>query len=178
MEDRGFGLTDSKPVTIFLDELSSIPFPDPVPQIIPEHSPDDRRCDRSYDMSLSPESTHEDHDIHPRDCCPDDRKGLDTSWKKCNEIIPIPESRDKPSDPLYTNLDPFRSCEWNNDEDKCKQSKKNREKFREGFYDIFEGLFHLFRIWKKESFAKEIDGIDEKNIDKFKLKVLFIVIVY
>ena len=149
-----FRLSDTEPITILLYELCSIPFPDPVSKIIPEHSTDDGREDCPYDMRLPPESSYKNHDIHPWYCCPDDWKRLYASREKCYEIIPRAESLDELTEPLYTYLDPLRSCERDNHEYKCEKCKENREEFRKGFYDIFEYVFHISTIWKIKSFAK------------------------
>ncbi len=73
-ENLLFGLPDSEPVTVFFDKLMSIPFPYPEAEIVPDHSTDNSRDDREGKMISSPESSDEDHDIHPWNCCPNDRK--------------------------------------------------------------------------------------------------------
>lgn len=146
MEDTSFSLSYTEPVAILLYKLGPIPFSDPVTKIIPEHSTDDGWDYRPDDMSLTPESSYEDHDIHAWYCCSDDRKWLDASREKCYEIIPRSESFDQLTDPLYTNFDPLRLYERDNNQDKRKESEKNRKEFSEGFDDIFEYMFHSFRI--------------------------------
>ena len=73
-EDLLFSLSDSEPVTIFLDKLMTVPFTDPEAEIVPDHGADDGRDDRKGKMISCPESSDEDHDIHPRDSSPNDRK--------------------------------------------------------------------------------------------------------
>ena len=155
VEDGSLGLAHTEPVSILLDELAPVPFPDPVSEIIPEHSTDDGSEDRQNDMSLPPESTDEDHDIHPRDCCPDDREGFDTCREKCDEIIPASQSLDQLTDPLDPHLDPLGSYERDDDERESEYSKNNREEFRDRFYEKFECLFHVFTLSKRADFAIE-----------------------
>ncbi len=154
MEYISLCLSDTKPIAIFLYQFCPVPFTDPVSKIIPEHSADYCRGDRPDDMSFPPESPYENHDIHPRDSRPDDRKWLDTGRKECDEIIPISKCCYEIPDPLYTNFDPFWSYERDADKYKRQYGEKNREKFRKGLYDIFEYVFHISRIWKMRIFAK------------------------
>lgn len=65
MEYIGFGFSESEPVTVFFYEFDSIPFPDPVSEIVPEHSSDCCQCNRRDDMICSPKSTHQNHHVHP-----------------------------------------------------------------------------------------------------------------
>ena len=73
-EDFLFSLPDSEPVTVFFDQFMSVPFPDPVAEIVPEHRTDDGSEDREEEVITSPESTDKYHHIHPRDCSSDDRQ--------------------------------------------------------------------------------------------------------
>ena len=110
-EDLLFCLSDSEPVTIFLDELPTVPFADPEAEIVPDHGTDDGRDDREGKMISCPESSHEDHDIHPWDSSPNDRKWLDASWCECDEIIPWSECLDEFAHPDNRLLYPFRMDE-------------------------------------------------------------------
>lgn len=47
VEDACLGLAEPDPVTIFFDNFYSVPFPDPVSEVVPEHRSDDRRDDSS-----------------------------------------------------------------------------------------------------------------------------------
>ncbi len=74
MEYRRFCTTDSEPVTVLLYELSSIPLSDPIAEIVPDHSTEYSREYRRDDMELPPESSYEDHHIHPRHGSSDNRE--------------------------------------------------------------------------------------------------------
>ncbi len=115
-EDLLLSCPDSEPVSIFLDEFMSVPFPDPVAEIIPEHSTEDRTDDREGKMISRPESSDEDHHIHPWDRSPDDRKRLDTSWGKSNQIVPISHCLNQFPHPVDRNLDPVRMYQGDNDD--------------------------------------------------------------
>jgi hypothetical protein len=69
-----FCLPDSEPVTILHDKLFPEPFPDPVADIVPEHRSEYCRDDGQCQVFSSPESSYEDHHIHPWDCCTDKGK--------------------------------------------------------------------------------------------------------
>ena len=73
-EDLLFCLPDSEPVTVFFDQFATIPFPDPEAEIVPDHGTDDCRDDREGKVIPRPESSDEDHDIHPRNGSSNDRK--------------------------------------------------------------------------------------------------------
>lgn len=72
MEYSSFSFPESDPVSIFFYDFCSIPFSDPVTEIIPEHSTEDGERYGPDEVILPPESSHEDHHIHPRYSSPDD----------------------------------------------------------------------------------------------------------
>jgi hypothetical protein len=72
LEYTSFCLAYTDPVTILRDELFSPPFPDPVAYIVSEHRSEDSRDDGQYDMLSSPESSDENHHVHPWYRCPDE----------------------------------------------------------------------------------------------------------
>lgn len=128
-EDSFLSFPDSEPVTIFFDQLMSIPFPDPVTEIVPDHRSDDGCEDREEEMISSPESADQYHHIHPRDCCSDDRQWLDARREKCDEIIPVTELHDKIPDPYDRSLDPLRTDEWYDEDSKCQEGEDDGEEF-------------------------------------------------
>ncbi len=69
-----FSLPDSEPVSVSCYEFLAPPLPDPVSDIVPEHRTEYGTDDRHDEMSPSPESSYEDHHIHPWDCCADEGK--------------------------------------------------------------------------------------------------------
>ena len=73
-EDTSFCLPDSEPVTVLYDKFFPEPFPDPVADIVPEHRSEYRRGDGQCEVFSSPESSYEDHYIHPGDGCTDKGK--------------------------------------------------------------------------------------------------------
>ena len=73
-EYLSFRLAHSHPVTIASDEIMSEPLPDPVADIVAEHRARDSTYDCQYEVISSPESSYEDHHIHPWYSCPDERK--------------------------------------------------------------------------------------------------------
>lgn len=74
MKDFCLSLPESDPVSVFLDDLCPIPFPDPVAHIVPEHSSENRCYYSKKKVCLPPKSSYKDHNIHPWYCRPDDRK--------------------------------------------------------------------------------------------------------
>ena len=73
-EYLSFRLAHSHPVTIASDEIMSEPFPDPVADIVAEHRAGYSTYDCQYEVISSPESSYEDHHVHPWYSCPDERK--------------------------------------------------------------------------------------------------------
>ncbi len=67
-------VSQSDIVTIFLYDTMSVPFSCPVPEIVTEHRTDYCEHHSTDDMRLSPESSYEDHHIHPRYQSSDDRE--------------------------------------------------------------------------------------------------------
>ncbi len=167
VEDLIFCFSESDPVAIFFDNLLPIPFPDPVSEVVPEHRSDDSTEYGPHDMGFPPESTDEDHHVHPWDRRPDDRKWFHTGGKKGNEIVPVPDVSDELSDPLNPDLDPLRSDEGNKNERERKQRKKYSNSFRkvgEGSSDHRKIDISTSRVWKKMAFAKGKKGfIEIKN---------------
>lgn len=153
MEYRSLSTTYSEPVSVFFDELGTVPFPDPVAQIVPEHRTDTSTDDREDDVILPPESSDEYHDIHAWYSCPDDREWLDTCREKCYEIVPRSERLDERAYPLDTLLYPLRSDEWYDDESECQDSKKYREDFREHFDEFFQCGFHVYEDMENKVFC-------------------------
>ena len=74
VEDALLSSADSEPVSILLDEARSDLSADPVADIVPEHRTDDRGEYREDEVIACPEPSDEEHDVHPWNCCPDDRK--------------------------------------------------------------------------------------------------------
>lgn len=74
MKDVRFSLSESDPVSVFLDNLCTVPFSYPVAEIVPEHSPENRDNYSDKKVSLAPESSDQYHDIHSWYGSPDDRK--------------------------------------------------------------------------------------------------------
>ena len=70
--------SESEPFTMFLEDSSTILFSEPVSEPVPEHGSDTCSEDGADEMRLSPESTYEDHHIHPREDDSDDRERLDS----------------------------------------------------------------------------------------------------
>ena len=104
-------------------------------------------------MFLPPKSSHQNHDIHPWNCCSDDRKWFDTSRKKCNEIIPISNHMNQLSYPLYRIGNPTRFHERDDNNHKCENRKKNCKKFREECKCFFN---HKRKL--RKYFTREISG--------------------
>lgn len=72
VEDFFFCFPKSEPVTIFLDEFFSIVFSYPVAEIVPNHCSNDGERDSDEEMITRPESSYEDHNIHPWNRSSDD----------------------------------------------------------------------------------------------------------
>jgi hypothetical protein len=77
-EDFLFSFSESYVVSIAFDDLMTVPFSDPVSEIVSEHGSDTGESDRTDEMSFSPKPSYQYHDIHPWYGCPDDRERLDT----------------------------------------------------------------------------------------------------
>ena len=104
-EDFLFCFSESDIVTISMDDLVSIPFSDPISEIVTDHSTDAGKEYRKDEMWFAPESSNQDHDIHPWYSCPDYWERFYTRWCECNQIIPVSESEDELSDPCDGWLD-------------------------------------------------------------------------
>ena len=137
-EDLLFCLSDSEPVTIFLDELPTIPFADPEAEIVPDHGTDDGRDDREGKMISCPESSDEDHDIHPRNGSSNDRKWLDTGRCERDQVIPWSELLDEFPHPDDRRLDPFRMDERYDHYTKCEECECDRESLGDEWESFFE----------------------------------------
>lgn len=74
MEDGSLSFSESEPVTVFFYQFDSIPFPDPISEIVPEHGSDCCKCNRRDDVIYSPKSTDQNHHIHPWYCSTDYRE--------------------------------------------------------------------------------------------------------
>lgn len=98
-------LAESKPLTMLVENLSTILSPEPESEEIPEHRAHTRREKRPDKMRFSPESSDQNHDIHPRKDDPDNRKWLDACWEKCDQIIPHSYVLDEIPDPCDHALD-------------------------------------------------------------------------
>lgn len=166
MEYRCLSASHAEPVTIFFDKLSPIPFAYPISKIIPEHSSDDSTEYRSDDVGFSPESSHKNHNIHPRYSGTDNRKWLDACREKCYEIVPVSEWLYQLTDPLDTGLYSLWSYERYNDERESKNSKENCEEFCDWLEDELNGIFHPFTLYKTYPFAKESRVFRTIIIDK------------
>ncbi len=135
----------------------SVPFPDPVAEIIPEHSTEDRTDDREGKMISRPESSDEDHHIHPWDGCPDDREWLDACRSKSNQIVPISHCLNQFSHPVDRNLDPFRMNERDDEDTKCQKREEDGESLRnkwKRFSKHEKEDYDASRVWKKMAIAK------------------------
>ncbi len=136
-EDLLFCFSQPEPVSISFDKFSTIPLPDPVAEIVPEHRTDDGSEDREEKVIPCPESSHQYHHIHPWNSSTDNRKWLDTGWEKCDEIVPVTELHDEIPDPCDRSLDPLRMDEWYDEECECEESEYDSEEF----CDEWEGSF-------------------------------------
>lgn len=166
LEYTGLGLSYSEPVSIFCQKLFPEPFPDPVADVVSDHGSSYSRDDSRHQMISSPESSYEDHHIHPWDGCTDKGKWLDTCWEKCDQIVPVSEYFHEISDPGDRDLDPLRSYKWYDDESKSRECEKNRESFRESFEEVFQRLLHEITLAKKFPFAKKRSRIFLLEIDR------------
>lgn len=138
LEDLLLSTPEREPVSVFFDELVAIPLPDPVSEIVPEHGTEYRRDDREGEVCLRPESSDEDHDIHPWYCRPDDRQWLDTCRGECDEIVPVAECLDECTDPVDSHLDPLWTCKWYDDDTKSQECESDSEKFRDKWKCLFD----------------------------------------
>lgn len=167
VKDMRLCFADSKPVSIAFYELFSIPFSDPVAEIVPEHGTTYRHGDCEREVHFPPKSTYENHNIHTWHSCSDDGQTLYARREKCDEIIPVSENLHEFSDPYYSVLDPIRFYEWYDNQDKCHEREKYRESFRDILDYFFQCLFHSLKIAKRRWFAKRKCGFLEKIFDKF-----------
>ncbi len=76
-------------------------------------------------MGFPPESTDEDHHVHPRDGSPDNRERLDASREKGDQVIPRADMSNELPNPLNPEFDPLRTHERNDNEREREQRKKN-----------------------------------------------------
>lgn len=150
-----FSKSQTKIVTIFVNNLFAIPFPNPVSQIVSKHSSEDGKSNSSDEVSLAPKSADENHDIHTGYSCSNNRKWLNTGTGKCDEIVPIANYLNKFAKPLDSILDPFRMKERNSNNDKSQNEKSKCDDFCQEDKNPLEGLLHVFKIQKKPPFARE-----------------------
>lgn len=146
---------DAEVVAIFFYDPMTVPFAYPVSECITEHRTDRCEYHSSDDMRFTPESAHEDHDIHARNCGSYDGERLDTRTRECDKIVPIPKSRDESSDPLDSWLDPFWLHKSEYEQSKRENSEKYGDRLRE--YDSKSLQYiHEAIVWKKIGSARKL----------------------
>lgn len=149
-----FCFSESDVVTIFLDDLMSIPFSDPISDIISDHGTKCSQENRSYDMSFSPKSTNKNHNIHPWKSCSDNREWFCTSRDKCNKIIPISKYSNEFTNPSNSWFYQLWFYERDNYQDERKNSEEYSDRLSECDKKSLECL-HTAIVWKKATFAKK-----------------------
>lgn len=149
-----FCFPEAKPVSILFDEFFPYLAANPISDIVPEHCSNTGCEYRECEMFLTPESSYEDHYVHPWDCSPDDREWFDTSWGKCYEIVPFTESLDESTYPIYCCKYPLLADEWYDDE--CKSSNRQDDSYclREEYEELFD-MSHVEMISKRARRARE-----------------------
>ena len=169
-----FSFPHPEPFTVFFDEFFSYLFAYPVTDIVPEHSSNNGDEYRHEEMITRPESSDEDHHVHPGNCRPDDGKWLDTCRGKCYEIIPFTEWLYQLSYPLDSSDYPILPDEWYDEYGKSRYRQKESNCLREKYEELFD-MTHASMIWKSEIRARE----KEKRIIRkylsfsYNLEVLF-----
>lgn len=106
-----FGPSESEPISVFEEEVLSVPFAEEIPERIPDHRSDDGDPDHpsELDIALFPEkSSDEEHDILSWDEHANGRKRLDNTACKSNPVVPITQYLNLCFHPTDENLNPFR----------------------------------------------------------------------
>ena len=133
----------------------SVPFAYPIADVVPEHRTDRCEYDSSDDMRLTPESAYEDHYIHARNCSSYDRHRLDTGTRECDEIVPVPESRDESSDPLDPRFDPFWPYKSEHEQSEREHRKKYSDRLGKSDKKSLQYI-HETIVWKKIGSARKL----------------------
>ena len=109
-------------------------------------------------MGLTPESSYQDHHIHPWHCSTDDREWLDTGTREGDQVVPVAEYGDELSDPRDPVLDPARPHQWDHEKNEWEEGEEYGDDFRKAYEKLFDD-FHELIVRKKILFAKEILNI-------------------
>lgn len=149
-----FCFSESDIVSVFFYDFMSVPFTDPVAEIVSEHCSDTCETYRQEYMIFPPKSSYENHDIHTRHGSSDDRKWLDTGRCKCYKKVPVSESLDQFSYPFYTSFYPFWMHERNANNNQRKYHKKYGDSFCEKNKKLFQCM-HETIVWKSGRKAKK-----------------------
>ncbi len=150
-----FCFSETDIVSIFLYDTVPVPFSDPISEIVSDHCTNSCQCDRENHMGFSPKSSYQDHDVHARYSGSNDGKRLDTCWRKCDEIVPVPKSRDKSAYPDNSQFYPIGPYEWDDHQDYWENREEYSDDLRDQDTDVFDYL-HSSIVWKKHTFAMKI----------------------
>ncbi len=153
VEDFFFCFPKSEPVTIFLDEFFSIVFSYPVAEIVPNHCSNDGERDSDEEMITRPESSYEDHNIHPWNRSSDDWQWLNTCRKKSNEIIPVPNRLDNSPNPYKGSFYPLFMHQWDDYNGKSQEGQEDSDKFCDDGENSLDSA-HRWMIQKSQRSAR------------------------
>ncbi len=147
-EDFLFSFSKTDIVSVFFDNLMSIPFSYPITDVVSDHC---SYCSQDYsadNMWLSPESSNKNHYIHSWYCGSDDWEWLRTGTRKGNKIIPTTKRDNEFAYPSNPKLDPIRFYERYHYQYEWENCKKNSDCFRYSYKKALECM-HTLMISKK-----------------------------